>query len=260
MTKPLKNTFINSTLAFVCAFLITTFIHEFGHFLCYTLLGAHPVLYHNYVQTFDQQLSVGIRIISALAGPVISLIQGIVVGMVGSRKPGNKDSDLFLLWLSLLGFVNFFGYLMLTPLSTTGDTGKVAELLQIPYLFRILIAVAGVAILIVIIVKMGKRFANFIPEENDIVAKRKYVNSILFYPILAGSIINAMLAFPIPVLLSVIYPATSAFVVMSAYGVVLKSQGNINTASIIQKNISRFLIVLTVATILINRLLTFGFG
>lgn len=260
MTKSSKNIFINSTLAFVCAFLITTFIHEFGHFLSYYLFGAHPVLYHNYVQTSDQQLSMGIRIISALAGPVISLLQGIVLGVVGTRRPGNKAGDLLWLWLSLLGFVNFFGYLMLTPLSTTGDTGKVAELLQIPYLFRIFIAVAGVAILIVIVVKMGKRFANFIPGENEVVARKKYVNSILFYPILAGSAINVILAFPIPVLLSVIYPATSSFVLMSTYGVILRSRENTNTVSVIGKNISRFLVVLTVVAIIINRLLTFGLG
>ncbi|NOX88066.1 MAG: hypothetical protein GXO77_03500 [Calditrichaeota bacterium] len=260
MEKSLKNIFINSTLAFVSAFLLTTFIHEFGHFISYYLSGAHPVLFHNRVYASDQQMSIQIKIISALAGPIFSLAQGIVFVIPEFRKQGNKISDLLFLWLGLLGFINFFGYLMLTPISEAGDTGKVAELLQIPYSFRILIAVAGIVILLVIIRQTGRLFTNFIPEKSEFGERRKYVNRIMFFPVLTGSIVNAILSFPIMVTLSVIYPATSSFVIMSAYKVILKTQKTGIHKSVIEDRISLFLIILTAIVIIVNRLLTIGIG
>ncbi len=260
MDKSKKNILINSTLAFVSAFLITTILHESGHFIVYYLAGAKPVLYHNYVQTPDQQLSLFVRIISALAGPFASLFQGIIFGFIVTGRKKEKMHDLFYLWLSLLGFVNFFGYLMMTPLSTAGDTGKVAEFLNLGYPVRILTAVSGLIILIFIILKMGKNFSAFIPAEKEIDEKRKYVYQIMFYPILIGSAIDTMLAFPIPVMLSAIYPATSAFVIMSSFGVILKSTGTRETKTEIETRIQWSIIFLTVSLILVNRFLTLGVG
>ncbi len=260
MEKSLKNIFVNSTLAFVSAFLLTTLIHELGHFISYYLFGAHPVLFHNLVQASDQQMSIRIKIISALAGPVFSLAQGTVFGIIEFRKQENKISDLLFLWLSLLGFVNFLGYLMLTPISKAGDTGKVADLLQIPYFFRFLIAVAGLVILIVVVKKTGELFAIFIPEKTELTERRKYVNRIMFFPVLAGSIVNVILSFPVTVVLSVIYPATSSFVIMSAYKMILRSPKTAAQKSVIEDRISPFLIILAIIVIIVNRLLTIGIG
>ena len=258
--RNLNNIFINSTLAFVSAFIITTIIHESGHFLSYYSFGAQAILYHNSVYTPDQQLDILTRIISALAGPVISCIQGIIFAIIVLRKQDNSTRYLLFLWLSLLGFINFFGYLMLTPLSTQGDTGKVAELLNLSYQTRIFIAVFGLVIIVIIVLKIGKFFSNFIPNKTVMSERRRYINSLLLYPILAGSIINVILAFPIPVILSVIYPATSSFVILSAYGIILKAESKFPRESEIEKKISVFLISITFIGILFNRLLTIGIG
>ena len=260
INKSLKNILINSTLAFISAFFITTFIHEFGHFLSYLLFGANPVLYHNHVQTDDQGLSLFARVISALAGPVISLTQGIIFSIVISSGKKNKAVNLFYLWLCLLGFVNFFGYLMMTPLSTTGDTGKVAELLQFNYSYRILIAIIGVTVLILIILKIGKNFSNFISIAPNEKLKKKYVYHIMFFPILIGSVINTLFAFPIPVVISVVYPATSSFVIMSSFGVILKSLISQPPKSEIEESVSKLLVSLFLLGIIVNRLLTMGLG
>ena len=258
--RNLNNIFINSTLAFVSAFIITTIIHESGHFLSYYSSGAQAILYHNSVYTPDQQLDVLTRIISALAGPVISCIQGIIFAVIVLRKPDNSARYLLFLWMSLLGFINFFGYLMLTPISIQGDTGKVAELLNLSYPLRIFIAVFGMVIIVIIVLKMGKLFSNFIPNETEMSIRRRYINSLILYPILAGSIINVILAFPIPVILSVIYPATSSFVVLSAYGIILKTKSKFSPEAEIEKKISVFLICITVTGIVLNRILTLGIG
>jgi hypothetical protein len=258
MNNPLKKILINSTLAFIAAFFITTFIHEFGHFLSYLVFGANPILYHNYAQTDDQGLSLFVIVISALAGPVISLIQGIIFGIITSSEKKNKAVNLFFLWLCLLGFVNFFGYLLMTPLFTTGDTGKVAELLQLNYFYRILIAIIGFAILILLILKIGKNFSRFISVSPDNKLRKKYVYHIMFFPILIGSVINTLFAFPIPVIISAVYPATSSFVIMSSFGVILKSQPSHLSKTEIEESVSKLLVGLVLIGILINRLLTMG--
>lgn len=260
MDKSLRNTLINSTLAFISAFFMTTFIHEFGHFISYYLFGTHPVLFHNYVQTPDQELSFLAQVFSALAGPLISLVQGIIFAFILSSSKKNTVIHLLYLWLSLLGFVNFFGYLMMTPLSTSGDTGKVAELMQIGHLYRILIAIAGLIVIILIILKMGKHFSNFIPAQNQKGMKRKYVYQIMFYPILIGSVVNTIFAFPIPVILSAIYPATSSFVIMTSFGIILRSPGTLETKTNVQNKISGSMLSLTFFWIIVNRLLTLGIG
>ena len=260
MKSSQKFVFINSLLAFVSAFIITTIIHESGHFISYWLFGAHPVLYHNYVQTSDSNLSHVILIVSALAGPVISLVQGSIFGVLAARSRSNSAGSLMILWLSLCGFINFFGYLMLTPLTTRGDTGKVAELLHMPYLYRILIAVFGIALLIYLVLKIGKKFADFIPNGLEPAAKSKYVNALVLFPILAGSALNALLSFPIPVILSVIYPATSSFVILSSYGIILKSESQAPKDSLIGKRIFGPLIMITIVAVVLNRILTLGWG
>ncbi len=260
MSKSLKYVLINSTMAFVSAFIFTTFIHEFGHYISYFVFGANPILFHNHVQTPEQQISIHAKIISALAGPVSSLLQGIVLGFIVSKKRKNTASYLFYLWLSLLGFVNFFGYLVMTPLSTVGDTGKVAELLNIDYSVRIVTAVVGFVLLILIIFKIGKNFSTFIPAEPELKQRTKYVYHIMFFPILIGSILNTLLAFPVVAFLSVIYPATSSYVIMSSFGSILKNSNPQPTRPEFEDKIMKSFALLLLSAIILNRLLTMGVG
>ena len=91
--------------------------------------------------------------------------------------------------------------------------------------------------------------------------KNKYVNHILLYPIIAGSVINSILSFPVVTMLSVIYPATSSWVIMCSYGVILKTTNNISGgSSIVEEKVSLFLVILLVCAVFVNRLLTMGIG
>lgn len=260
MDKVLRNILLNSTLAFVSAFVITTLIHEWGHFISYFLFDGNPILYHNHVRTPDQQLAAHATVISALAGPVSSLIQGIIFGAIVTRRGKGNAAYLVFLWLGLLGFINFFGYLMMTPLSTAGDTGKAAELLQIDFVYRILIAVGGFAVLILAILKLGRNFARFIPPGENDKGRVRYVYHIMFFPILIGCIINTLLALPAPALLSIIYPATSPFVIMISFSAILKSGDSAGIGTEIEAGVSKSMIFLFLFAILVNRILTAGFG
>jgi len=247
-------------MAFVSAFIITTIIHEFGHYISYLIFGTNPTLFYNYVQTPDQLMAIHVKIISALAGPVFSLIQGITFAIIVSKLKENSAKYLIFLWMSLLGFVNFFGYLLMTPLSKVGDTGKVAELLNMSYFFRLLIAVIGLAILIWVILKIGKYFSNFIQAGLELKQRSKYVYHIMFFPIMIGSLMNMLLAFPVVAFLSVIYPLTSSYVVMISFGSILKSKLSLQKTTEIEEKISISLLLLIMGMIILNRLLTLGIG
>ena len=82
----------------------------------------------------------------------------------------------------------------------------------------------------------------------------------MFFPILIGSVINTLFAFPIPVVISVVYPATSSFVIMSSFGVILKSLISQPPKSEIEESVSKLLVSLFLLGIIVNRLLTMGLG
>jgi len=260
MKKRLTNVLVNSTLAFVSAFFITTFVHESGHFFAYSVFGANPVMFHNAVQTTELNLGVAEHVVAAMAGPMISLLQGLLFGFIVLRRRGNAAGDLLFLWLALLGFINFCGYLVLTPLSTAGDTGKAADLLHAPFSARIIIAVFGIILMFYAIFKLGKRFSDFFPAGGAVSERSNYVYHIMFYPILIGSVVNTLFSLPAPVALSIIYPATSSFAIMSAFRVILKTPGKSLGPVEIGEKISTQLVVITISGIVVNRLLTLGLG
>lgn len=245
-------------MAFTAAFFLTTLMHELGHYLVYYIGGAHPVLYHNYVSIADEALSTPFRIMAALGGPVISLLQGILFTFILTNDRRIGSNHLFFLWLGLLGLVNFFGYLMITPISTAGDTGKVAEILHLYPIYRILIAVGGFIILIRILLRTGKKFSWFIPSVENIQERRKYVYHIMFFPIIIGSLVKTLFAFPAPAWISILYTATSSYVIMISFGVILRNPGEYSGNTSVQEKISIPLFGLVILMILVNRLLLDG--
>lgn len=260
MKSASKYLFINSLLAFVAAFLLTTFIHESGHFISYLVFDAQPVLYHNYVATAGIELSVTARVISAMAGPVISLLQGIFFLALLSKRKQATASNLLFLWMCFLGLINFFGYLMLTPISQVGDTGKAAALLNIPVWGQILIAVSGLLIILIVIFKFAAWFGRFIPQPENVKERGKYVNALLLYPVMLGSLINAAFAFPVQVLLSIIYPLTSSYIILWGYGKVLKADVQNAADTKLLAGLSPLILSVLGGIIIISRLLVSGFS
>ena len=121
-----RNLFIHSVLIFVSAFVSNTLIHEGAHAVVAKVAGLHPVLHHNYVSTPDKEsASTLVKILIPAAGPLMSLLQGIIFLIVLRRTDQKSLLTLFYLWLSVMGFINFVGYLMLTPVVPYGDTGRV---------------------------------------------------------------------------------------------------------------------------------------
>jgi hypothetical protein len=108
---------INSAVAFTLALLIVTTIHEFGHAVAALALGAEPV-----VHPFSVDVGVSTdhdHLITALTGPVVTLLLGVVVVLLPQWSKG--FAGLFQFWLGMLALGNLPSYLMTGPFRNLGD-------------------------------------------------------------------------------------------------------------------------------------------
>ena len=216
MMKEKINIVVNSTILYVIAFLLTTVFHEYGHAITGLINGSQPVLHHNYVEHLSiSGLSGSKRVMIALAGPLTSLLQGVLIGLVYLKSKKDRLLRLFWLWLSVLGFSNFFGYLMTGPLFQEGDIGKVFLLLRLPIYLQILIAVIGMAILFFIAFKITRPFLKFSYQPEwlaDPVSRKDFAFKIIILPWIMGALIVSILYLPVIALISIIYPFSSGMI------------------------------------------------
>ncbi len=209
---------LNSTAIYVLAFLVTTVIHELAHALVGYLCGSGPVLHHNFVEhTFEAHLAVFPQVAIALAGPVISLIQGLVasLGFFRSRRRGSMQ--LFVLWLAVLGFNNFLGYLMTGPFFSMGDIGHIYVLLGTPMILQIIFAVVGAGILAFIAFKWTRPFLQFAHQPHSLAdgnSRKNFAFHIIILPWLIGSAVVTLLYLPVVAIISIIYPSMSGAVLI----------------------------------------------
>jgi hypothetical protein len=207
---------LNSTILYVIAFLLTTLFHELGRALAGAHFGARPILHHNYVDYLSiSQLSAKNKVCIALAGPLVSLLQGILAGWVFLKIKKQTLFKLFLLWFSILGLSNFLGYLMTGPLFQEGDIGKVYQLLNTPLVWQVVIAVAGAAILFYAAFQMTVPLLQFSYKPvwvSDAKSRKQFALNILIFPWLIGATLVTILYLPVIAIVSIIYPFSSGMI------------------------------------------------
>lgn len=203
-------------MCYVLAFLCTTMLHELAHALAGLRLGSEPVLYHNYVEHLHMELLTSSQIIGiALAGPLTSLLQGLIAAgfFMKTRKRGLPQ--LLLLWISVLGFTNFLGYVMTGPFFQVGDIGKSYALSGIGITVQIILAIVAALGLLFVANRMSRPFLEFSYREDWIKPEKNAVNfsfSILFLPWMIGSVMVTFLYLPMIHIVSLIYPVMSGMI------------------------------------------------
>ena len=236
-------------------------IHEGAHAVVAKILGLHPVLHHNYVSsTGGDQLPVNLRILTPAAGPMASLIQAIVFLWLLRTTQRKSLLTLFYLWMSVMGFINIGGYLMLTPLIPYGDTGRVFAMLDSPMWLQWLVALASLAGSIWVIRNFTNDFEHQIPEvlRDQPYKPGQLPNLLIAYPTFIGVAITTLLSLPVPTFVSILYPATSPFIVFIVYGQLRRKKQNLVGRAGYPEKISIILIALTTIFIVITRLLVQG--
>jgi hypothetical protein len=111
-----------SALAYVAA----AGLHEhFGHTLFCILLGSHPLEMGAFYVDCDYtgMSDISIRLVS-LAGPLVSLLAGIVSFVVLRRLSARAAAASYFVWLlGSIGLMSATGYLLFSGLSGIGDFG-----------------------------------------------------------------------------------------------------------------------------------------
>jgi hypothetical protein len=264
MKRTYKNIVINSTILFVIASIIEMTFHELGHFIAAILVHAKDViLYHNYVSYNTDGLSLTKTIFIAAGGPLVSLFIGILFHYMCSKQYSRNLLFLFNLYLSVFGYIGFFGYLIIAPVFTYGDTGYICHALNFPIWLTIAIAAIGVIILYLLMRTLIKYFVEMATEEIAITKKHRipFINSLILYPLLFGIIITTLLNLPIPTLASLIAPICSPFTIMWTYGNALSQKYPTSKMNQDIKPINSIhykLLIVFVLTVIVNRLLVGG--
>lgn len=254
------NVLINSTIARIIAAVLTTIIHELGHFIVSILLGNSPILFHNRVVTPGENQSLLAQLLIPMGGPVISLIQGITC-MLLHRKIKNGIGALLSLWMGISGLMVFFGYMMIAPLSSIGDTGKIFQLLEMPIFWQIFIAIISLFFFTYLLTRFHGEFELFIPEDihNKKPLRVKWARLLILYPILISIVANTLLQLPVVHFLSLLPTLTMPFMLFLVYGMMIMSKKNIQ--KIQNRNITNRslpLLIMLLLIIVINRVLIWG--
>lgn len=134
---------LNVTAAFVLAAMANSLLHELAHAVAGLVQGMAPTVTPFSVD-YQPGPTAGQEVVNALAGPVWSLVMGVVL-MVLARSWGTGFVRLFWLWLAFMGVMNFAGYLLIAPFVTAGDTARALSLLGAPGWVFVLAALLGAA-------------------------------------------------------------------------------------------------------------------
>ena len=206
-----------ATAHYTAAFLCTTLVHELGHALVSKLLGGQPILYNTSVNNLNEHLPVGHMVAIALAGPLVSLVQGLLFLAWAWHQRGAGDAALWRLYLGVFGIINFLGYLLIGPLVPYGDIGQVEALWHWPTWATVGLAVgAGVGVQFAV-ARTGPLFLDQGPGLAR-PARGRLMQALVVLPWLLGSGLITVLSWPLPTPISLLYPILSSMVLGTAWG------------------------------------------
>lgn len=257
--KPIQ-LFINSTVVFVIAAIAEMTIHECGHFFTGLACGGHPVLHHNSVQHMGVRTET-MHIIEALAGPLVSLLMGILFHVLLQQKKHRGIMSLFLFYMSAFSYIGFFGYMFIAPFFAYGDTGYVLRAIGCPGWLIITLAITAAFILYLLMRKLAVHIVALMSSSTaaDLQLRRRFVSRIIFLPLMAGMAITTLLNLPVPTPLSLIAPLTSPVTLLWAYGdYIRQKQTYADETESINNKLKPLWWVALLVVIIVNRLLVSG--
>jgi hypothetical protein len=225
---------LNAVCLYTAAFLVTTTLHELGHALTSALLGGSPVLYSTYVDSTTPNLPEKSELLIALAGPLVSLVQGLLLLLWARRRARSEAGALFILYMGVFGVINFFGYVMTGPFFSYGDLGQALHLLHTPGWLIWTLAVASAIGIHFLIARSGPLFLRLVPAafiEEGKSGRGKFLRGLILWPWLLGSVLILVLSWPAPTFLSVLYPPLSSMVLGSAYGAAMNAAAPASVAT-----------------------------
>src|SRR5450432_1237996 len=259
-----KYVIINSTILFIVTCILQMTLHEFGHYFAAIIVHAKNIsIHHNNVVNTDEGLPLKSILLIKGAGPLVSLLVGLVFQGVCARRKQRNISFLFELYMAVFGYIGFFGYLMIAPVFSGGDTGYICAALKFPIWLTIGIAIAGAILLYLLVRNLMKYFVEM--GSKEILEKKEsrisFVHSLVLLPVLLGIPFTTLLNLPIVALISLIAPICSPFTLLWDYSNALHKNYDLKTTNDNFDRLNKLnfiLIILLIITIIYNRILVKG--
>jgi Peptidase M50B-like len=132
---------VNSAVAFALALVVMITLHELAHGVAAILQGQTPVIYSGSEQV--GAATVRSRVLIAAAGPLGSLLSGLVVLSFPQVSRRRVFLRLLILWFGLLSVQEFAGYLFVGMFGSVGDVAIIYSLLSTPFLVKLVILIIG---------------------------------------------------------------------------------------------------------------------
>lgn len=139
-----RTLWINASIAAVLAGVLVVLVHESVH-LVVNLAQGFAVTFYPYGVSADAERPVGVAVLALMAGPIFSLLSGMVMIFVQPFRGGGGFVHLLWLWFAFMSAMEGFGYFTIAGILPAGDTGQTLELLNAPFVVSILSLIFGVA-------------------------------------------------------------------------------------------------------------------
>lgn len=246
-----KSLAINSTLIVISTTIIGTILHELAHFLMAKYFELNPELHHNYVNYLTENATELQKAIIAGIGPVFSLIFGTIILLISTKILKPSLFKLFMLWLGMNGILMFLGYILIAPTVKNGDTGKVFDFLNIPTSISVIITVIAFIIIVKLFSSLSKEFRYY--KNKDLFVQTENAKQLFFYPIWFSIVFITIFSLPVVTWISLL---PTVFMPMTYFSTMKKYRKlNLKNAELEINHISKQLLILTVCSIIIFRIL-----
>jgi hypothetical protein len=168
----------NSSVAYVLAVMVVIVLHEGAHTVAGLLQGYEATQFTGEVRFTPDQTTKAL-VITALAGPLFSLVSGLIAMRFRPFR-GHGFAELLWIWIAFLSAEEGIGYLIIAPLISAGDTGAALSALNAPGWVGWICMVVG----IVGLVFLARAFAvRGVRHTRDLYEIRAFC----FYPWLIGT-------------------------------------------------------------------------
>jgi hypothetical protein len=156
---------LRRSIWFATAYTIVIVVHEWAHALTSSALGLETTLFHFWANIDPtNQATVGQKAAFGVAGPVSSLVVG-VVAWLAYRRFKRSSAALPLLFLTAHGVSNFFGNLM--SAAFIGDFSNVTSWLGIPLGVRYAMSATGALATASVLYVSGRQLARWAPTQTS---------------------------------------------------------------------------------------------
>lgn len=155
---------LHTVVTMLAAMSLTVLLHESSHTVTSILLG-HPARQYAFASDAGAGLQGAELAVVALAGPLFSLVTGVVILAVGLTRPVVRQGVYFTVWLGATSFLEGAGYLVLSPFGI-GDTGTVAAMYGVQNSLGWVAFVLGIGATALMAWLYGRWIASLVPYDD----------------------------------------------------------------------------------------------